>query len=42
MNSRGILILGWSRASLLSGGGLHYGQESFAGEHHGGVSDMLE
>ena len=29
MNSRGILIFDWPRATLLSSGGLHYAQESF-------------
>ena len=33
MNSRGILKFDWPRATLLSGGGLHYGQESFGEEH---------
>ena len=33
MNSRGLLKFDWPRATLLSGGDLHYGQESFGGEH---------
>ena len=33
MNSRGILKFDWPKATLLSGGGLHYGQESFSGGH---------
>ena len=32
MNSRGILKFDWPRVTLLSSGGLHYGQESFGGE----------
>ena len=32
MNSRGILKFDWPRLTLLSGGGLHYGQESFGEE----------
>ena len=32
MNSRGFIKFDWPRATLLSGGGLHYGQESFGGE----------
>ena len=32
-DSRGILEFDWPRATLLSGGGLHYGQESSRGEH---------
>ena len=31
MNSRGNLKFDWPRMTLLSGGGLHYGQESFGG-----------
>ena len=33
MNSSGTLKFDWPRATLLYGGGLHYGQESFGGEH---------
>ena len=33
MNSRAILEFDWPRATLSSGGGLHYGQEFFGGEH---------
>ena len=33
MNFREILKFGWPRATLLSGGGLHYCQESLGGEH---------
>ena len=33
MNSRGILTFDWPRATILSGGGLHYGQESIDEEH---------
>ena len=33
MNSRRIVKFDWPRATFLSGGGLHYGQESFGGEH---------
>ena len=33
MNSREILKFDQPRATLLSGGGLRYGQESFGGEH---------
>ena len=33
MSSRGILKFDWPRATLLSGGRLHYNQESFGGEH---------
>jgi hypothetical protein len=29
---RGILKFDWPRMTLLSGGGLHYGQEFFCGE----------
>jgi len=32
MNFKGILKFDWSRVTLLSGGGLHYNQESFGGE----------
>ena len=32
MNSRGIMKFDWPRVTLLSGGSLHYGQESFGGE----------
>ena len=32
MNSRRIQKFDWPRVTLLSGGGLHYGQESFGGE----------
>ena len=34
MNSRGVLKFDWPRATLLSGGGLHYGQQSFGEEHY--------
>ena len=33
MNSKGILTFDCPRATLLFGVGLHYGQESFSGEH---------
>ena len=33
INPRGILKVDWLRATLVSGGGLHYGQESFGREH---------
>ena len=33
MNSKGILKFDWPRVTLLSSDGLHYGQESFGGEH---------
>ena len=33
MNSKGFIKFDWPRATLLSGGGLHYGQESVGGEH---------
>ena len=33
MNSIGILKFDWPRAVLLSGDGLHYGQESVGGDH---------
>ena len=32
MNSKGILKFHWLKVTLLFGGGLHYGQESFGGE----------
>ena len=32
MNSTGILKFDWPRVTLLSGGGLHIGQDSFGGE----------
>ena len=31
-NSRGILKFDWPRVTLLSGGGLHYAQETCGGE----------
>ena len=40
MNSRGISEFDWSWATLLSGGGLHCGQESFGGEHCTGMKKM--
>ena len=33
MNSRGTLQFDWPRATLLYGGGLHHGQETFGEEH---------
>ena len=33
MNYRGVLKFDWPRVPVLSGSGLHYGQESFGGEH---------
>ena len=33
MHAREFLKFDWPRGTLLSGGGLHYGQESFGGEH---------
>ena len=33
MNFKGSLKCDWPRVTLLSSGGLHYGQESFGGEH---------
>ena len=32
LNSRGTLKFDWPRVTLLSGGGLHYGEESFRGD----------
>ena len=43
MKSRGILKFDWMRATLLFGGGLHYGQESFnlvESIGHGWKNDM--
>ena len=33
MKFRGILKIDWPRVTLLFGGDLHYGPESFGGEH---------
>ena len=40
MNPREILKFDWSKVTPLSGGGLHYGEESFGGDHYTWMKKM--
>ena len=42
MNFRGILKFDWPRVTLLSGGGVHYNQESFGGEHYAWMKNDVD